>query len=68
MSGSWKYTDGAVKSRGGLVVVVGGVAGPRPPGALACAAATLGATATAPAAAAIALITIRRDSRLLART
>src|SRR5437868_13289008 len=31
-SGSWKYTDGAVKSRGGLVVDVGGVAGPAPPG------------------------------------
>src|SRR5438552_2810587 len=63
MSGSWKYTDGAVKSRGGLVVVVGGVAGPAPPGGGAGWAMTaVGAMAAAPTTAATDLMIVRRDS------
>src|SRR5258707_829839 len=64
MSGSLKYTDGAVKSRGGFVVVVGGVAGPAPPGGggAGWAMAAVGAMAAAPTTAATDLMIVRRES------
>src|SRR5229473_1700927 len=76
-SGSLKYVLGApfgLKSRGGLVVVVAGVAGPAPPGGFptpwsaGAAKAPVGPTATAPATAATALINVRLATRPSAST
>src|SRR5438093_5783386 len=64
MSGSVKYVVGAPpgpKSRGGLVTVLGGAAGPA---VGAWALARPGATAAAPATAPMALMSVRREIRL----
>src|SRR5919202_6631698 len=64
-SGSLKYTDGWVKSRGGDVVVVGGWTGPAGPvpGGTCCALATPGVMAATPASATSPRRTTRRGTR-----